>query len=96
VLARQGARKDLSTIFLAIALVVGGVAALLRGRLAQNIVLTTSVIALITGAGILAFGTDVEGARADLAPSYFEEDLDGDPVAPEDAAAEALAQCETG
>ena len=96
VLSRQGARKGLSTIFLAIALVVGGVAALLRGRLAQNIVLATSVTALIAGAGILAFGADVDGARADLAPSYFEEDVIGEPVAPEDAAAEALSQCESG
>jgi hypothetical protein len=49
VLSCQGARKGLSTIFLAIALVVGGVAALQRGRLAQNIVLATSVTALIAG-----------------------------------------------
>ena len=93
VLSRQGARKGLSTIFLAIALVVGGVAALLHGRLAQNIVLATSVTALIAGAGILAVGADVDGARADLAPSYFEEDVNGNPIDPEDAVTEALAQC---
>ena len=96
VLSRQGARKGLSTIFLAIALVVGGVAALLRGRLAQNIVLATSVTALIAGAGILAVGADADGARTDLAPSYFEEDVNGEPVAPEDAAREALSQCGSG
>ena len=68
-------------------------AALLHGRIAQYIVLATPVTALIAGGGTLAVGADVGGARAVLAPSYFEEDVGGNPIEPEDAVAEALTQC---
>lgn len=79
---RQGESYGLSTVFLAIALVVGGIAALLKRALAQYIVLGTAVVSLIVGAFILAFGADEDEARNDVAPEFysslFDEEIPAD------------------
>lgn len=73
---RRGDDYGLSTVFLAISLVVGGIAALLRGKAAQTIVLTTAALSLVLGAGLLAVAGDAEVAREDQAREYFSEDAD--------------------
>ena len=60
----QGDRFGVSTVFLAIALVVGGIAALLKGKSAQIIVLVTSILSLALGSLVLAFAYfDQDGAE---------------------------------
>lgn len=87
------ARSDdfgLSTVFLAISLVVAGIAALLRRQAAQFIVLAVSVGALLFGASILVLAQDEAGTRDTVAQDFFGEDQPG--------GAPALAddQCPTG
>ncbi len=47
----QGDNYGRSTVYLAIALVLGGIAALLSGKAAQTIVLVTASVSLVLGAG---------------------------------------------
>jgi hypothetical protein len=91
-----GARSDsygLATVFLAVALVVGGIAALLRGRAAQLIVLSTAIVSLLIGAGVLALATDETEAREQAAADFFPEDQNGTSLTEEQAVAEADEQC---
>ncbi len=67
----QGDNYGLSTVFLAIALVVGGIAALLKGKAAQIIVLTTSMASLVLGAGVLVLAADQDVARQEAATEFF-------------------------
>lgn len=72
----QGQSFGLSTVFLVISLVVGGIAALLRSRPAQYIVLFIAVMSLVLGAGVLAFGTDEAEARLQVAPDFYSNVFD--------------------
>jgi hypothetical protein len=74
---QRGDDYGLSTVFLAIALVVGGIAALLNGKAAQIIVLVTATVSLVLGVGVLTLAGDEAQARADTAAEFFDEDLDG-------------------
>lgn len=53
---KRGGWFDLSTVFLAITLVTGGIAALLKSRTAQRLVLGTAIFCLVLGAGLLMVG----------------------------------------
>lgn len=88
----QGDNYGLSTVFLAIALVVGGIAALLKGKAAQTIVLTTSMASLVLGAGVLAQAADQDEARQEAATEFFRGD-DGQQVADSQALADADSAC---
>lgn len=92
VLDIQGNRLGLSTVFLAISLVVGGFAALLRSRLAQTIVLITALVSLVLGTVLLLTGTDQDDARRQVAPDFYSEVLEGAPTE-EDAIAFANETC---
>lgn len=70
----QGNSYGLSTVFLAIALVVGGIAALLTGRAAQIIVLTTALLSLVLGTVELATAGDIDNSRAVAAAEFFTND----------------------
>jgi hypothetical protein len=67
----RGDNYGLSTVFLAIALVVGGIAALLNGKSAQTIVLVTSAVSLVLGATVLGLAGDRAQAREDAAIEFF-------------------------
>ena len=95
VFGAQGDGFGLSTVFLAIALVTGGIAALLRRRLAQNIVLVTAVTSLVIGAGLLLFGTDEAEARREVAPDFYANVLN-QPVAADEAITFADETCPSG
>ena len=89
----KGDSYGLSTVYLAIALVVGGIAALLNGKAAQLIVLTTATLSLLIGAGVLAFAGDAAEARADNAAEFFPFDANGNPLSREGSLAEADTFC---
>jgi hypothetical protein len=89
----RGDNYGLATVFLAVALVVGGIAALLRGKAAQIIVLTTAIVSLLIGAGVLALAGDENEARAETAADFFVEDEDGTPLTADQALAVADEQC---
>ena len=86
----RGDDYGLSTVFLAIALVVGGIAALLRRKAAQVIVLVTSTVALLLGAVLLAVAADEVEARTMTAVDFFEDD---DELSRDEAIAIADEQC---
>jgi hypothetical protein len=67
----QGDSFGLSTVFLAIALVVGGIAALLTSKAAQIIVLTVAVLSLALGAVELITAGDLDNSRAMAAADFF-------------------------
>lgn len=67
----QGDSYGLSTVFLAIALVVGGIAALLTSKAAQIIVLTVAVLSLALGAVELMTAGDLDNSRAAAAADFF-------------------------
>ena len=69
--AVQGDGLGLSTVFLAIALVVGGIAALLNGKAAQFIVLTIATLSLVAGAAEYTLASDLDEVRAIAAAEYF-------------------------
>lgn len=89
----RGDNYGLSTVFLAISLVVGGIAALLKGKSAQIIVLTTATISLILGAGVLALATDADQARAEHAANFFDVDDGGNELSAEQSLALADEVC---
>lgn len=95
VLGVQGDSFGLSTVFLAISLVTGGIAALLRRRLAQNIVLVTAVASLVIGAGLLLLGTAEADARREVAPDFYPTVLD-QPATADQAIALADELCPSG
>lgn len=70
ILQIQGDNFGLASVFLAISLVVGGIAALLRRPLAQYIVLFVSIASLLVGASLLLLGTDEAESRIDAAPDF--------------------------
>lgn len=88
----RGENYGLSTVFLAIALVVGGIAALLKGKAAQTIVLVTSVLSLLMGASVLALAQDQVDARQEAAVELFTEE-DGERLAKADALAVVDESC---
>lgn len=91
-----GAKGDgfgLATVFLAVALVAGGIAALLNRKAAQIIVLTTAVISLVLGASVLAFAGDEAEARAMTAEEFFSENDAGKATTPAEALAIADDTC---
>lgn len=92
VAAIRGDNYGLSTVFLAIALVVGGIAALLKGKAAQIIVLTTSTVSLVLGAGVLLLASDQADARREAAVEFFRGD-DGEQLSDPDALAMADVSC---
>lgn len=67
----QSENYGLSTVFFAISLVTAGIAALLRSRAAQYMVLTTATVSLVLGLGILWLGGDETEARTDVAPGFY-------------------------
>jgi hypothetical protein len=75
----QGDSYGLSTVFLAIAIVVGGIAALVTRKLAQIILLTTAVLSLALGAVELSSAGDNTNSRAVAAADFFVND-DGTPM----------------
>lgn len=97
----QGDNYGLSTVALAIALVVGGIAALLRGKAAQMIVIVTAGLALVVGAGFLALANDEIDATAKATAEFFLNDDGteiatdelGDPIDVPAALAIAAARC---
>ncbi len=94
VLEIQGENFGVSQVFLATTLVVGGIAALLRRRLAQYIVLVTAVLSLLSGLLVLSLGTDEADARATVAADFFSFDEQNmSTVSPERAVQEANQQC---
>ena len=91
-----GVRGDyygLATVFLAVALVVGGIAALLRRKSAQIILLTTAVLGLVLGAGLLVLAADNAEARAETAIEFFVEEEDGTSLTASEAVAMADDKC---
>lgn len=92
VLDVQGNWFGLSTVFLAISLVVGGFAALLRSRVAENIALVTALTSLVIGATLLVIGTDQVGARNQVAPDFYANIL-GETVTADEAIAFADEVC---
>lgn len=70
----RGDNYGLSTVYLAIALVLGGIAALLSGKAAQTIVLVTASVGLVLGAGVLVYAGDEAETRADTAEEVFPTD----------------------
>ena len=68
---RLGNRIDLSLVFLAITLVTAGLAALLKGRGAQFLVLATAMACLFVGTGLLLAGGDEATVRAEVAAAVF-------------------------
>jgi hypothetical protein len=82
---QRGDDYGLSTVFLAIALVVGGIAALLNGKAAQIIVLVTATVSLLLGIGVLALAGDEAQAREDTAAEIFSVDDDGTPMSAEES-----------
>ena len=69
--AVRGDGGGLATVILAIALVVGGIAALLNGKAAQMIVITIAALSLVYGAGELLLATDSEEVRAKAVALFF-------------------------
>ena len=69
--AVRGDGVGLATVILAIALVVGGIAALLNGKAAQMIVITIAALSLVYGAGELLLATDSEEVRAKAVALFF-------------------------
>ena len=67
--AVRGDGVGLATVILAIALVVGGIAALLNGKAAQMIVITIAALSLVYGELLLA--TDSEEVRAKAVALFF-------------------------
>ena len=90
----RGDNYGLATVFLAVALVVGGIAALLRRKAAQIILLTTAVLGLVLGAGLLVLAADNAEARAETAIEFFvEEEEDGTSLTADEAVAMADDEC---
>jgi hypothetical protein len=89
----RGDNYGLATVFLAVALVVGGIAALLRRKSAQIIVLTTAVLSLVLGAGVLVLAEDSDEARHEAAIGFFAETEDGTPLNDDEAVAMADDSC---
>ena len=75
----QGDSYGLSTVFLAIALVVGGIAALLTSKAAQIIVITTAILSLVAGGVELALAGDPDSSRSIAAAEFFTDD-NGNPL----------------
>lgn len=75
----QGDGYGISTVFLAIAIVVGGIAALVTRKLAQIILLTTALLSLALGAFELSSAGDTTNSRAVAAADFFVND-DGTPM----------------
>lgn len=98
----QGDNYGLSTVALAIALVVGGIAALLRGKAAQMIVIVTAGLALVVGASFLVVANDETDATAKASAEFFlkddgteiETDDLGDPLNVTEALEIAAKRCE--
>lgn len=88
----RGDYYGLSTVFLAIALVVGGIAALLKGQTAQIIVLVTSIASLVLGAGVLAVAGDEVAARQEAATEFY-SGPDGEQLSESAALAAADEEC---
>lgn len=88
----RGDDYGLSTVFLAIALVVGGIAALLKGRAAQTIVLVTALVSLVLGGGVLLLAGDKGEARQVAAVEFFRAP-DGAQLTDADALAFADEDC---
>jgi hypothetical protein len=88
----RGDNYGLATVFLAVALVVGGIAALLRRKSAQIILLTTAVLGLVLGAGLLVLAADEAEARAETAVDFF-VDEDGGSLTADEAIAMADDTC---
>ena len=88
----RGDNYGLATVFLAVALVVGGIAALLRRKSAQIILLTTAVLGLVLGAGLLVLAADDAEARAETAVDFFVAD-DGTSLTADEAVAVADDTC---
>ena len=88
----RGDNYGLATVFLAVALVVGGIAALLRRKAAQIILVTTAVLGLVLGAGLLVLAADNEEARAETAIEFFVEE-DGTSLTADEAVAMADDRC---
>ena len=88
----RGDNYGLATVFLAVALVVGGIAALLRRKSAQIILLTTAVLGLVLGAGLLLLAADDAEARAETAVDFFVAD-DGTSLTADEAVAMADDTC---
>ena len=68
---------DLSVVFLAITLVTAGLAALLKGRVSQGMVLGTAVVSLVLGAGYLVGGAAEDSSRTKVAHEFFLSDQEG-------------------
>ena len=69
----QGNWMGFANVFLAITLMTAGIAALLRSRIAQTVVLATAVLCLLMGVGLLLAGGDYAGSRAEMAALVFPE-----------------------
>ena len=65
-----------ATVFLPTALVVGGIAALLRAKPAQIMALTTSGLSLLIGEGVLVLAADEGAAREQAAVEFFRDEDD--------------------
>ena len=77
-----GVRGDglgLSTVFFAIALVVGGIAALLNGKWAQIIVLAVASLSLLAGVVEYYTASDVDEVRATASAAFFAQ-ANGSPI----------------
>lgn len=94
VLEVRGENYSVSQVFFATTLVAGGIAALLRRRLAQYIVLGTAVLSLLAGLSVLSLGTDEADARAEIAADFYAYDDDNEPtLTAQEALAIADEQC---
>jgi hypothetical protein len=67
----RGGRLGLATVFLAIALVVGGIAALMNGKAAQIIVIAIASLSLVAGVAQFGLAGDRDEARAVAAANFF-------------------------
>ena len=67
----RGENYGLSSVFLAIALVVAGIAALLTSKVPQIMFLTISALSLLLGAGGWLVAEDQAEARAEQAAEFF-------------------------
>ncbi len=80
---KMGEYIDLSAVFLSITLVTAGIAALLKTRTAQFLVLSTAVLCLVVGTGLLL--VEDHEARSEVAKATFleEDDRHGDLIGEE-------------
>ncbi len=76
----RGDGLGLATVFLAIALLVIGIAALLNGKAAQIIVIIVSIVSLIAGAGQAFLAGDPTEVRAKATVAFFSTEAEPIPV----------------